>query len=233
MPEVIPSGLTTFRLRNEGKELHQVMLYRLEAGRTLNNVAAALATSAVVPAWLHAVGGPNSPHPGGGVSNATVSLEPGEYIAFCLMAGADKVGHVSKGMIRTLTVRQVGRPRVAMPSADVTITMREYSYTLSQPLTPGHHVIAVVNAGQQTHDLMFSKLAKGKTSKDYAAWIESPHGTSPVTPMGGTTDVGPGGTALFQVDVEPGSYSLLCHVRDTKDGKPHDAHGMVLDVAVK
>jgi len=35
------------------------------------------------------------------------------------------------------------------------------------------------------------------------------------------------------VDLAPGTYSLLCRVRDKGDGKPHDVHGMSRDIVVR
>ena len=38
MPDSLPAGLTTFRLRNEGQQPHHLMLYRVEPGKSLADV---------------------------------------------------------------------------------------------------------------------------------------------------------------------------------------------------
>jgi hypothetical protein len=233
MPASIPAGLTSFVLRDAGAQPHHLMLFRLNGGRTLSDAFHALTISGALPSWMHPVGGPNTPAPGGGVSNATLILEPGDYIVFCMVPSPDGAPHFAKGMARGLTVRPSSHAQPAIPAGDITITMRDYSFDFSTPPTRGHHTITVTNAGRQSHELILSRLAPGKTSRDFVRWIETQDGSPPVIPVGGTTDLPPGGTILLEVDLEPGSYSLLCRVRDAKDGRPHDAHGMSRDFLVK
>ncbi len=209
------------------------MLFRLDRGKTLSDAFHALTITAALPSWMHAVGGPNSPPPGGGVSNGTLVLEPGEYVVFCMVPSPDGEPHFAKGMARGLTVRPSSRAAATLPDGDITITMHDYDFVFSTTPTHGHHTIAVKNAGRQPHELILSRLAPGKTSRDFVHWIETQDGAPPVTTVGGTTDIPPGGSMLIEVDLEPGSYSLLCRVRDAGDGKPHDAHGMSRDFVVK
>jgi hypothetical protein len=233
MPESIPAGLTSFILRDAGAQPHHLMLFRLDGGKALSDAFHALTITGALPSWMHPVGGPNTPAPGGGVSNGTLILQPGNYIVFCMVPSPDGATHFAKGMARGLAVRSSSRPATAIPAGDITVTMRDYSFEFSTPPTRGHHTIAVTNAGRQPHELILSRLAPGKTSRDFVRWIETQDGPPPVTPIGGSTDLPPGGRMLIEVDLEPGSYSLLCRVRDVKDGRPHDAHGMSRDFVVK
>ncbi|HET7584385.1 MAG TPA: hypothetical protein VFK13_05725 [Gemmatimonadaceae bacterium] len=59
MPDTIRAGLTTLRLRNAGTQPHHLMLYRIDAGKNLDDVFQALAAGGAHPAWMRAVGGPN------------------------------------------------------------------------------------------------------------------------------------------------------------------------------
>src|SRR5947208_15560245 len=45
VPDTIPAGLTTFRLVNQGKELHHANLVRLGAGKTVADFQAGLAAA--------------------------------------------------------------------------------------------------------------------------------------------------------------------------------------------
>ena len=54
-----------------------------------------------------------------------------------------------KGMIRTLTVVSGGKA-VRAPGADITMSLRDYSFVLSGSPAPGHRVIEVRNDGDQT-----------------------------------------------------------------------------------
>jgi hypothetical protein len=225
MPDTLAAGLTTFQLRNEGQQPHHLMLYRLEPGKSLADVARALQAGGAHPGWMHAVGGPNAvPH--GGQAVGTVLLAPGHYVAFCHVKSPDQVVHFAKGMMKELTVTGPAPPAGPWPSADLTVTLGEYAFTWSRPPSRGWHRIAVRNVGSQRHEVILSRLAPGKTSHDFIRWMNTQQGRPPVMPWGGATDLPAGGSMLIDVYLEPGTYSMVCRVRDAGNGRPHDEHGM-------
>ena len=231
MPDTLRGGMTTFHLRNEGRQPHHLMLYRLEPGKSLGDVYRALEAGGSHPGWMHAVGGPNAvPH--GGEAVGTVVLEPGRYVAFCHVKSPDQRIHFEKGMLKALTVTAPAGPAAAWPPADLTVTLREYTFTWSRPPTRGWHRIAVRNLGRQRHEIILSRLAAGKTSQDFVRWMNSQQGPPPVVGWGGTTDLPAGGTMLMDVYLEPGEYSTVCRVRDAGNGRPHDEHGMYAQFSV-
>lgn len=231
LPDSLPAGLTTFRLRNEGRQPHHLMLYRLEPGKRLGDVLAALKAGGAHPAWMHAVGGPNAvPH--GGESVGTVQLTPGSYVVFCHVKSPDQVLHFAKGMLKPLVVTPASGRAAPLPAADLTVTLRDYSFAFSRAPRRGWQRIAVRNAGTQPHELILSRLAPGKTSRDFIAWMNTQQGSPPVTPSGGTTDLPAGGTMVIDVRLQPGTYSMVCRVRDAEDGRPHDEHGMYTQFVV-
>jgi hypothetical protein len=208
------------------------MFYRLESGRSLRDVFDALNAGGAHPAWMHPVGGPNAII-AGSESVGTVVLEPGTYVAFCHIPSPDKVLHFAKGMMKLVVVRPTATRPAPLPRADLTVTLDDYSFAFSRPPTRGRQRIAVVNRGAQTHEIILSKLAPGNTNVDFVRWMETQEGPPPVHPYGGTTDMPPGGTMVIDVDFEPGTYSVLCRVRDAKDGQPHDRHGMAAEFVVR
>jgi hypothetical protein len=231
MPDSLPAGLTTFRLRNEGRQPHHLMLYRLEPGKSLADVLVALRAGGAHPAWMHAVGGPNAvPH--GGVAVGTLLLLPGRYVAFCHVKSPDRVLHFAKGMMKALTVTSAVAPPAPLPAADLTVTLRDYTFTWSSPPRRGWHRIGVRNLGSQRHELILSKLAPGKTSQDFIAWMNTQRGPPPVVPWGGITDLPAGGRMTMDIYLTPGTYSVVCRVRDAEDGRPHDEHGMYTSLRV-
>lgn len=105
MPASIPSGLTTLLLHDEGKELHHLMLVRLDDGKGIADFMRAFAhPEGPPPSWVHMVGGPNTPAPGG-TSNATLVLQPGNYVAFCTIPAPDGKPHIMHGMRMEFDVR--------------------------------------------------------------------------------------------------------------------------------
>lgn len=232
MPDAIPAGLTTFRLRNAGTQPHHLMFYRLDAGKRLGDALDALKAGGAHPAWMHPAGGPNAVPPGG-ESVGTLVLEPGRYVAFCHVKSPDNVLHFAKGMLKEVAVTPVSHAVTALPASDIAVTLFDYAFTFSHPPTRGRHSIAVTNRGTQPHELILSKLAPGKSSRDFIHWMETQDGPPPVKPAGGATDIPPGGTIVIQVSLAPGAYSVVCRVRDVKDGKPHDRHGMISEFVVR
>ena len=234
VPASIPSGLTTFRLVNKGKWAHHLTVMRLGAGKTAADGLAALikAGQGVRPAWLHAVGGPNAID-AGGQAEATVNLPPGNYLAFCEVPGPDPAPHFMKGMVKGFTVTPPDRIGT-LPNADLNLRMTEYDYVFSRPLTRGHHVIAVTNAGKQKHMLVITRLAPGKSNKEFLDWAYDPKGKhEPGWAASGVTEIEPGATAVMEGNFAPGKYSLVCFSPDVGDGKPHFMHGMQKEIVVK
>src|SRR5688500_17889974 len=73
-PASIAAGQTTFRLVNDGKELHHITIIKLAAGKTIADYEAAIKNPGPPPAWATGIGGPNAAGPGGTVE-ATLTLE--------------------------------------------------------------------------------------------------------------------------------------------------------------
>jgi plastocyanin len=227
-PDTIAAGVTTVRLVNKGKELHQVQLIKLEEGKTLADVAQALKSGGPPPSWMKFMGGPNGVAPGG-ESDATSELAPGQYVYICFIPSPDGVVHAAKGMARPFTVTGGSTASTArQPSPDVTMKLVDYDFQLSQPLKPGQQTILVENAGPQTHEVVLLRMGPGKKVEDFATWSETGmKGPPPAEPLGGVTLLEKGGRGSFTANLTPGEYGFICYFPDKKDGKPHLAHGMM------
>ena len=231
-PDTVPAGYTTFQLIDRGAEPHHIWLVRLEQGKTLDDLMQAMqANPHAIPAWATSVGGPNTPMPGG-EANATVQLEPGSYAMVCVIPSADGVPHVAKGMVRPLTVVPATGAPTAAPAADLAITLTDYDFQLSAPITAGRHTIRVENQAAQDHEVIVMKLAPGKTLADAIAWFEKLQGPPPGEFVGGATGLAKGRANEMTIDFQAGDYALVCMVPDAGDGKPHVMHGMAKQVHV-
>jgi hypothetical protein len=230
-PAQIPAGVTTFRLINDGPNLHHMEIVRLDSGRTLANLEEELAKPAAPPTWAVFQGGPNAPAPGT-EANATLDLQPGNYVMLCLVDLPGHVPHFTKGMVHAFTVTApAAGAQSAAPAPDVTLTLADYTFDLSKPLTAGQHTFAVKNAGTQMHEVELVQLAPGKTLAQLMSWLDKPNGPPPGTPIGGVSPF-VGAPIYFTVDVKAGNYALICFVPDAKDGKPHFMHGMTKAITV-
>ena len=229
-PDVIPAGLTEFRFLNKGPALHHLAIVKLNGGKTVDDLRAALANPGPPPAWVKEFGGPNASVPGE-ESNATLNLTPGNYALICFV---DIGGppHFAKGMVRALRVVPSKAPD-PKPAASVTMTLFDYNFKLSGPIRAGTRTIRVHNSAKQHHEVQLVQLAPGKTVKEVLDWIGKPEGPPPGKAMGGIAGMEPGMTEYFTANFTPGKYGLICFLPDAKDGKPHLAHGMVQEITVR
>jgi uncharacterized cupredoxin-like copper-binding protein len=234
-PASIPAGMTTFKLQNGGQTYHHVIVARLDSGKTLADAQAAFAKPGPPPAWLAEIGGPNAPDPNG-ESNATLELQAGEYVIYCAVDVPGGVPHVAKGMISALTVTPATGAAAAAPTADIDLELSDYSFALSKPVTAGSHTFKVTTrAGGQPHEVELMRLADGKTPDDFMKWVGGKMDTPPpVIGLGGALALVPGGQPVyFTADFTPGNYMIVCFVPDSKDGKPHLAHGMMQSFTIE
>jgi uncharacterized cupredoxin-like copper-binding protein len=232
-PDSIPSGTTSLRLENAGKEVHHLWLVQLKAGRTYDQFVRAMDSwsAPTMPDWVSDVGGPNDVSPGL-TASAVLTLEPGRYVLLCYVPAVDGRPHVMHGMIRQLTVMPT-RAEATEPTADIVIRTTDYAYEFSKPITPGPHTIRIENSAQQSHEIVIGRLLPGKTAAQALTWLNAgQHGPAPVIAVGGASGLSNDRHQMITMEFEPGRYVLLCFIPDRKDGRPHTAHGMVKEFTV-
>ena len=239
-PKSIAAGQTTFRLVNDGKQLHHITILKLEQGKTLKDLQAAMRdTSAPPPKWIVPVGGPNAAVPGATIE-ATLDLAPGNYVLACFIPSpGEEMPHAAKGMIVPLTVTasggvtQAGGTYAPTPAPDVHLEVKDYGFAFSKPITAGKHTIHVMNKGPQEHEVIMLKLAPGKHVSDFNTWaLTGMKGPPPAMPIAGMSAMANGRTAVFTDDFTPGNYAITCFV-PAPDKKMHSEHGMTMEFAVK
>ena len=230
-PDQIAAGMTTFHLVNDGPGLHHLVLVRLDSAKTAADLQAAIKNPGPLPGWAVLSGGPNAAAPKG-ESVATVDLVPGNYVMLCFVDVPNGIPHFAKGMVRPLTVTPVTTASAAAPVADAVVSLSDYNFALSQPLTAGRHTIKVETAPGQPHELVLIRLGPGKTARDLLAWMPKMQGPPPGEVVGGASPSVSGSPVYVSVDLTPGKYLLICFLPDEKDGKPHFTHGMMQTVDI-
>jgi hypothetical protein len=228
MPASVPAGLVRVELRNAGTDVHEALLVRFRdsagsAGRYVDSVRA----NVDFPAFATDVGGPGLTLPGR-TTAIWLELAPGRYAVVCW-----KGDHLRLGMAHDLTVTdRLGRRR-ELPIATAEITLADYTFGLSRPLTAGHQVLHLRNVGQEAHEADLFRLEGGATVEDYARWLdEGEVGRPPVDPVGGIGDLVPGREIWLEANLRPGRYFFLCQIKARSDSRPHYRHGMVLEFTV-
>ncbi len=235
-PDTLPAGWNRITLQNDGTELHHGQLLKLPSDKTMDDLIAAMQENPDhPPKWLSYDGGPGVFVPGESGA-ATVKLEEGNYVFVCVIPDAEGVPHAAHGMMKPVTVTAVDNPIAEEPvEADLTMTLADYNFTLSEPITSGSHTIRVENAGSEAHEVAVVKLAPGATVQDFMAAFapDAPPGPPPGQPIGGLQVIDPGETGYFTAEFESGeTYALICFHPAEDSGVPHAAMGMVQEFTV-
>ncbi len=232
-PDTVRAGMSTIHLANNGPGLHHAMLFRLDSGKTMADVGAALKAGGRMPAWFVPAGGANAIAPGDSTA-VTQELSAGNYLWTCFVDVPNHVPHITKGMMRPMTVLPASAGTVSAPEADIHVTLRDYAFEFSTPLTAGHHTLKVEAAPGQPHEMVLIKLAPGKTADDLMKYFDdpAPQGPPPGVPVGGVGDITSGHPVYFSADFTPGDYLVICFMPDATDGKPHFMHGMMQKLTV-
>jgi hypothetical protein len=247
-PDEILSGWTTFRLDNQGEETHFLYLTRLPDGHTyddyvgevqapLNEMWYELRSGAIgkaemferlgpiIPGWFWTgavpVGGPGLIEPGG-VSQATVWLEPGNYVLECFMKTPEGEFHWAEGMVRPIRVLAEASD-APEPTADIELTLTLDGIEGAGTLTPGTHTVALRFAEQPEvgfgNDVHLARLEPGVSPGDLVPWMDSFNvqglqNPAPVTFHGGSHERPAGELIYFTVELEPGSWAWISESPD-------------------
>ena len=112
------------------------------------------------------------------------------------------------------------------------MTLMDYGFQLSTPITAGRHTIKIENTAAQSHEAVIVKLNPGATMQDWVAAAEKMTGPLPGQTIDGIGGLATGKRGYVTVDFTPGEYGLICFAPDSKDGKPHFVHGMIEQITV-
>jgi hypothetical protein len=230
VPDTIAPGPMTFRFLNRGPDVHHVYIVVMPEGKTLQDLMRET-RGELLPAWAHAVGGPGAQIPGGR-GETSLSLVPGRYAMVCIVPAPDGVPHLMKGMMKEFTVAGT-QVRAGQLAATSIMTLRDYAFDLSTPLTLGRNIVEVRNVAPQHHEVIFVKLMPGKHIGDLFAWFGTHEGPPPAAVIGGTSPFSPGETNIVDITLEPGSYALVCFATDVGDHKMHVEHGMSTEFTIQ
>lgn len=112
---------------------------------------------------------------------------------------------------------------------ELRVDLMEFGFKGPKTVPAGTTRVIVHDMGGVQHELQVGRLHDDKTWTDIEDLLHGPVPDAVATQMtmvGGIPGVEPGGTASTVVDLEPGTYALMCFIT-AADGKSHLAHGMV------
>jgi hypothetical protein len=242
--DAVPSGWTTFRLVNASPMVHFLFLDHLPGDRTSKQllseispifqeaadlIAAGKAEEgmgkfAELPEWFNDLifrGGPGFVSPGRTIE-ATLYLEPGNYVMECYIKTADGVFHWNLGMYKDLRVTEETSSARPPENPTIEITVTDEGLEIVGDVVAGKHLVAV-HFAQETpalvaKDVHVVRLDEGVNIDEVALWMDflQPEGQistmakpAPALFLGGVHEMPNGNTAYFEVDFAPGNYAWI------------------------
>ena len=163
-------------------------------------------------------------------AQSVLDLSPGEWIAW-----GDDPEAPQEPVIFTVTGEMPAD--LPEPQAGATLTLGEYVIGITAgELTAGQQVVRLEHLGNQPHFIFMGKALVPVTEADIEAVLEAEMtGTTAdvdfnpeedFMPVLGTGTQSYGTEMWLSVDLEPGTYVLVCFFPDSADGHPHAYKGM-------
>jgi hypothetical protein len=231
MPAQFKAGATELTLVNKLKEPVELQLVQLDAGHDLAEFYPVLESEegAPVPAWLHAFGGVGETS-AGQTRSVVVDLKAGTYQWFSGTAPEQEGAQPQYRRGGVGSVEVTGDATGAqLPSTAAQITAKEiaaddYRFEASG-FKAGTNQITFTNGGGQLHHVVIARLAEGATldqAREFFA-TEDFKGPPPIDFDASevTAVLDSGGKEVDTVELQSGSYALLCFVNDRAGGPPH------------
>lgn len=239
MENTTVGGFNRLVMDNQGMEDHHAILFRINDEATMDDFQEAL-MSGDIGSLLEvssAYGGPNVGP--GGTSSVVAFLDPGMYMAVCVVPDEEGIPHVAHGMIAPLEVTDV-ESEAGAPETTGTISLIDMDFVgLPESVDAGDHVWEVSNDGAQLHEIAVLRLAEGLTVDDVLGLLTG-EPTDAIAGVEGPPFVSVGGTApksqfavnYLEISLEAGTHVAICFIPDIETGMPHFLMGMIAQFEV-
>jgi hypothetical protein len=255
-PSELEAGRYRIVLENTGDVEANLEIFQLPEGLTLEQMTAGFeeaeeqAPPFVPPDFFFDLvfnGGPSA-FPGE-TASVVLDLNPGEWTAN--LYSYDETTDESSDNPVTVTVTGE-MPQVDDPEGHVAVGMVDMDFVVPDTLEAGPQIWHVSNNGLQVHHIVFSRVPEGTTEDEVMELASTFFGppAAPATPGAAATPViqptlafediedvfftpplSRGQFNLFELDVAPGTYAMICFMPDPS-GTAHVMLGMVEIVTV-
>jgi hypothetical protein len=230
-PESADPGEVELTFTNSTGEEAELQLIRVEDNRSAEDVIEGLEKATkgqAFPDWFFASGGVGSTPPGDS-KTVTQVLEPGTYYTANVEAGAPD----AESMV---AIEVGGDESDEELEADATVTASEYTFD-TEGLEAGENEVLFENVGAQPHHLIAAPITRGGTIAEVKKAIMGKGGGEPPldekAPQVTTAVIEGGESQVLDLDLEPGSYALLCFITDRQGGPPHAVKGMIEELTIE
>ena len=229
VPAQVKPGATELTLVNNTKEPVEFQIVRLDEGHTLAEFYPAIETEepAPIPTWLHAFGGVGETSPGQ-TRSVVVDLKAGRYAWFSGTAPEQEgaTPQYKRGGEGSFEVTGDASGE-QLPATQAQITAKELAPTDyrfdASGFKAGTNQITFTNSGAQLHHVLLAKLNKGAALDQVVQFLSTQKGQPPVDFDASeiTAVLDAGGKQVETVELQSGSYALLCLLSDRAGSPPH------------
>lgn len=232
VPATLPAGRTTFHFRNAGQHGHELNIFLLKRGVTIDEfIRTRRAGGKTNPLTDGAVGVLFADKTKPASGTLSTDLLPGrDYGVICIFtdtAGAPP--HYELGMYKSIHIAPGPEAASAAVGADSVIAV-DYAFKYPHELSSGRHSLAFRNDGKQRHELLLQLLKKGVTLDSVLATDKAKGDVDALIEDGiGVLHARGGESSLGQLNVQflPGrEYMIVCTFMDDDKSPPHYTLGM-------
>ncbi len=229
VPAQLKAGATQLELVNNTKEPAELQIVQLDGGHTLAQFYPVIETEepAPIPSWLHAFGGVGETSAGQRRS-VVVDLKPGKYSWFSGSAPEQQGAKPQYRRGAEGSFEVTGDTSGAqLPATPAQITAKELAPTdyrfEASGFEAGTNQITFTNTGAQLHHVILAKLNKGATLDKVVQFFATQKGPPPVDFDASeiTAVLDAGGKQVETVQLQSGSYALMCFLTDRAGSPPH------------
>ena len=224
----VPAGITTVRLVLNGKAKRELIVHRVPAGTTPEELARGAAGRP--ERWFHewSFGGPSAPRDSASDASATLDLRPGRYVLVAYEVDPSGRPRGDKFIWREVSAI-AGSVLIAarFPVPDLTMRIKSGQIEVSGVVRTGQRVVQVETTGGRPHDVLIGRLKPGKTVDDVRRWDRDRTDPAPFVYVGGVTPMSSGFTAQTKLVLQTGVHVVLCTMRHGGE-RDHDYQRGVL-----
>lgn len=217
-PPEVATGFVNINFENNRSEAPITpIIARINDGISIDDLAAAMAEDEMAAvSMLSLYGG--------------MEVAAGETLSYTteLILGNYVILESEGDGFATFTVTEGDMTDMAEPESDVHLAMVDFGFGVPAFMPAGTQVWHLENIGDQWHEVAMFKAPEGINSTAdildamAAGQTEEPEQAFFWAPMGAGTQ------AWVTIDLEPGTYALLCFLPDFEgDFSPHMEHGMI------
>lgn len=222
VPAEMPAGIVRISFVNNSEAPFGPLLARLNEGVTQDALMEALSNGPEAALPLIALLGGTQIAPNTAF-DVTFDLKPGVHV---LLNFAGETPDV-----KTFTVAE-GDAAADAPQADVQVSLMDFAFSLPTTISAGSHTWGLENKGGQWHEMAVGRLPDDMTVADYRKLLTSAASGGPEAAAGQLQEMftwlpmQQGERAWFNLDLEPGTYLVVCFLPDFASGHAHADMGM-------